>query len=72
MKLPAKQKRGGKRRRSSLAEQDEGCDNPAFQASVLEAAAEDAKSSEAVSPPPLPPPRERFQLQKNLNIFHKS
>jgi len=63
MKLPAKQKRGGKRRRSpSPRGHVEGCDNPAFQASMLEVAVgDDANTSvsgvTAESPPPLPPPR---------------
>ncbi len=68
MKLPGKQKRGGKRRRSaSPGDEVEGCDNPAFQASMLEVAVGegDINASLAVeSPPPVPPPRYRIEINK--------
>jgi hypothetical protein len=63
MKLPGKQKRGGKRRRSaSPGDEVEGCDNPAFQASMLEVAVGEGDINASLSvesPPPIPPPRYR-------------
>ena len=75
MKMPIKHKRsGGKKRPLSPTKEEEaedGCDNPAFQASMMEAAVgeEDTADSEQVgedeSPPPLPPPRQNIPAFRN-------
>jgi hypothetical protein len=71
MKLPGKQKRGGKRRRSaSPGDEVEGCDNPAFQASMLEVAVGegDIDASSVESSPPVPPPRYSNKPPLHRNI----
>ncbi len=73
MKLPGKQKRGGKRRRSaSPGDEVEGCDNPAFQASMLEVAVGEGDINASLSvesPPPIPPPRYRNKPSLHRNIM---
>ena len=72
MKMPIKHKRScGKKRPLSPTKEEDGCDNPAFQASMMEAAVgeEDTADSEQVgedeSPPPLPPPRQNIPAFRN-------